>query len=315
MIKLDLITGFLGAGKTTFLKQYAKYLLGKDERICIIENDFGAINIDRVLLQDLEGDNCNLEMIVGGDGAEAHKRRLKTKLISMAMLGYNRVIIEPSGVFDVDEFFDLVYEEPLDRWYEIGNVIAILDPGVVKSLSVSSKKVLVSELAQAGAVLISRSEEYSKQIKDEAIEIVDQAMLELGCQHDLKEKLVMDKSFKSLDDTDYGRIIKCGFKQNSHKKVTTLGMDEYQTVFYFDFTMDSDKLKNALTELLNDNCCGNIHRVKGVVNTGEGNMVEINSTRYGMTTKPVNSERAILIVIGEDINVNELEKYLGKPTL
>ena len=33
----------------------------------------------------------------------------------------------PSGIFDVDEFFDVLRDEPLDRWYQLGNVIAIVD--------------------------------------------------------------------------------------------------------------------------------------------------------------------------------------------
>ena len=40
MIKIDLITGFLGSGKTTFLKQYAKYLMAQGKNIGILENDF-----------------------------------------------------------------------------------------------------------------------------------------------------------------------------------------------------------------------------------------------------------------------------------
>ena len=83
MVKIDLITGFLGSGKTTFIREYAKYLVSKGEKICIIENDYGAVNIDMVMLQELLGDNCNLEMIVGGDGKEAHRRRFKTKLIKL----------------------------------------------------------------------------------------------------------------------------------------------------------------------------------------------------------------------------------------
>ena len=48
----------------------------------------------------------------------------------MAMCGYDRVIVEPSGIYDVDEFFDGLREEPLDRWYEIGSVITIVDAGL-----------------------------------------------------------------------------------------------------------------------------------------------------------------------------------------
>ena len=61
MVKIDLITGFLGAGKTTFLKKYAEYLIAKGQNIGILENDFGAVNVDMMLLQDLMGDNCELK--------------------------------------------------------------------------------------------------------------------------------------------------------------------------------------------------------------------------------------------------------------
>ena len=77
MIKIDLITGFLGAGKTTFIKKYASYLMKQGKKIGILENDFGAINVDMLLLQDLEGDNCTLEMIAGGCDADCHRRRFK----------------------------------------------------------------------------------------------------------------------------------------------------------------------------------------------------------------------------------------------
>ena len=75
-----------------------------------------------MLLSDLRCDNCELEMVSGGCDRDCHRRRFKTKLISMGMCGYDRVLIEPSGIFDMDEFFDTLHEEPLDRWYEIGNV-------------------------------------------------------------------------------------------------------------------------------------------------------------------------------------------------
>ena len=66
MVKIDLITGFLGSGKTTFLKKYAKWLLEKGQKIGILENDFGAVNVDMLLLHELLGENCELEMIAGG---------------------------------------------------------------------------------------------------------------------------------------------------------------------------------------------------------------------------------------------------------
>ena len=127
MVQVDLITGFLGAGKTTFLRRYAAWWAGQGVKVCVLENDFGAVNVDAMLLQDLEARGVELETISGGCDCDTHQRRMRTKLISMAMRGFERVIVEPSGIFDVDEFFDVLRDEPLDRWYQLGNVIAIVD--------------------------------------------------------------------------------------------------------------------------------------------------------------------------------------------
>ena len=161
MVKIDLITGFLGSGKTTFIRKYASYLMSQGQNIGILENDYGAINVDMMLLSDLRGDNCELEMVSGGCDRDCHRRRFKTKLISMGMCGYDRVLIEPSGIFDMDEFFDTLHEEPLDRWYEIGNVIAIVDAKLDPNLSEQADYVLASEAANAGLIVLSRSQEAS----------------------------------------------------------------------------------------------------------------------------------------------------------
>ena len=49
MVQVDLITGFLGAGKTTFLRRYVRYLVAQGHNVCILENDFGAVNVDAML--------------------------------------------------------------------------------------------------------------------------------------------------------------------------------------------------------------------------------------------------------------------------
>ena len=158
MVQVDLITGFLGAGKTTFLRRYVRYLVAQGHNVCILENDFGAVNVDAMLVQDLLGPNCDLETISGGCDCDTHQRRMRTKLIAMAMRGFDRVVVEPSGIFDVDEFFDVLRDDPLDRWYHIGNVIAIVDAMLPETLSPQAEYVLASETANAGRVLVSRTQ-------------------------------------------------------------------------------------------------------------------------------------------------------------
>ena len=93
MVTIDLITGFLGSGKTTFIKKYAEYLMNQGLNIGILENDYGAVNVDMMLLQELEGEKCELEMIAGGCDKETHRRRFRTKLIAMGMCGYDRIFL------------------------------------------------------------------------------------------------------------------------------------------------------------------------------------------------------------------------------
>lgn len=315
MIKLDLITGFLGSGKTTFIKRYAEYLLKQGEKICIIENDFGAINVDMVLLKNLESDRCSLEMVVGGDGEVAHKRRLKTKLISMGMLGYDRVIIEPSGIYDVDEFFDLTYEEPLDRWYEIGNVIALVNPKQQMELSKQSRYILMSEVVDSGIVMISRSNEATDQEKMQLLETINKAMAEFGCKQELDEAKILDKPLGSLDEADYKRILSCGYKRISHIKIPVNQESQYQTIFFFDYEGEKEWLTDQISRIFNDPECGNVHRIKGIVKDCAGAVYEINSTSYEMKVDPIEAEKTVLIVIGEELSKENLAKYLGKPTL
>ena len=85
MITIDLLTGILGSGKTTFLREYARHWISRGEHIAILENDFGAVNVDVMMLQDLKCDTCEIAMITGGGDPDCHRRRFKTQLINLQM--------------------------------------------------------------------------------------------------------------------------------------------------------------------------------------------------------------------------------------
>ncbi|WP_026494913.1 GTP-binding protein [Butyrivibrio sp. WCD3002] len=327
MVKIDLVTGFLGSGKTTFIREYARYLLNKGEKICIIENDYGAVNVDMVLLQDLYGDNCNLEMIVGGDGKEAHRRRFRTKLISMGMSGYDRVIIEPSGIYDVDEFFDVLYDEPLDRWYEIGNVISIVDAKSVSELSGVSRYLFMSEIACAGKIVLSKlsQDTDAQNVMGKINEIM--AEFGLGCSGKSKapanepkgdkdefwfspEKHFIAKSFSDLTDSDFENIEKAGYRHASYVKLP-IEDEQYNPLFYFDVAMPEDKLRETATSLFKDEKAGHVIRIKGFVKTGENSQAELNATEKEISLTPIVSSKNVLIIIGEALDkayINDIFK-------
>lgn len=68
----------------------------------------------------------------------------------MGMCGYDRILVEPSGIYDVDEFFDVLRDEPLDKWYQIGSVITVVNAKSEKNLSEEARYLLASEAAHAG---------------------------------------------------------------------------------------------------------------------------------------------------------------------
>ena len=199
MIKVDLITGFLGAGKTSFLLRYAQYLMDQGLRIGILIYDHGAVNVDLPLLQELRGERCELETLAGGCDADCHRRRFRTKLITMGMSGYDRVLIEPSGVFDMDEFYDTLNESPLDRWYEAGSVIAIWDATLGEEDSPEADFFLASQAAGAGCLVLSKTQLATPERKAQSLVHLQNALKRIHAAPIPAER-ILDKNWDDLTE-------------------------------------------------------------------------------------------------------------------
>lgn len=300
MIKIDLITGFLGAGKTTFLKKYARYLLEQGLNIGILENDFGAVNVDMMLLKDLEGDHCELEMVSGGCDADCHRRRFKTKLIAMGMCGYDRVLVEPSGIFDVDEFFDELREEPLDQWYEIGSVIAVVDAGLEPELSREEEYVLASEVADAGCVILSRSHLVPEEKQKETIAHINRSMEQVKCSRRFEQEII-NKDWDFLTDADFEQIRNSGYVMADFAKLGFQKEEVFSSLSFLNVQIDEKKLRKIVEQLFASTEAGQVLRVKGFWQQ-DGQWMELNATSRSMTVGPVPAGQQVLIVIGENLS-------------
>lgn len=308
MVKVDLITGFLGSGKTTFIKKYVSYLIKQGLNIGILENDFGAINVDIMLLRELEGENCELEMVAGGCDKDCYRRRFKTKLIAMGMCGYDRVLIEPSGIFDVDDFFDALHEEPLDRWYQIGNVITVVDAGLDENLSKEADYVLASETASAGCVLLSKAQNALEDKIQGTIAHLNRALQEIHCPRILKEEVIC-KDWEDFTEEDYKKIMESGYQAEDYEKRYADQDEIFQTLFFMDEKIDALKAKNAVKRIFDDLDCGDVFRIKGFLKDGE-QWLELNATHHETTLKPIEAGQDVLIVIGERLNEEKIRDYL-----
>lgn len=311
MVKIDLITGFLGAGKTTFIRKYAKYLMDKGLSIGILENDYGAVNVDMMLLQDMSGDNCELEMVAGGCDYDCHRRRFKTKLISMGMCGYDRVIVEPSGIYDVDEFFDVLHEEPLDNWYEIGNVITIVDSKLDNDMSVHSDYMLACQLADAGSVILSRTKEADKSDIDNTIVHLNNALKNVRCSRVLDKEIIC-KDWDTFTEKDYEKILNSGYVMENYTKLFSQDDEGFQSVYYMNKKFTKDELQKIIKEVMDDKKCGNIFRVKGFMKISDNSWIQLNATHNEIRIEPIDKGQEVIIIIGEELDKQRLDKHFNK---
>lgn len=309
MKKIDLITGFLGSGKTTFIKKYVKYLLNKGEKICILINDFGAVNVDMMLLNELRSENCELEMVSGGCDKDCHKRRFKTKLIAMGMDDYTRVIVEPSGIFDVDEFFDALYDEPICNWYEIGNVIAIVDAGISTTpLSLASRYMLASEVSCAGVILLSKTQGNSQEVISTTKELIQNSLDEINCDRDITDSFI-DKEWGALTESDYDVISSASYKKASFIKKHYDDDDTYSSIYFLDKNFTIEKIRDIASKIFSNASYGNVMRIKGFT-LENGAYSEINATKESFSVSPINEGQDVLIIIGENLNEAKVQEII-----
>ena len=310
MVQVDLITGFLGSGKTTFIKKYAKYLIDQGLHIAILENDFGAINVDMMVLEEELGDQCELEMVVGGGDLDCHRRRFKTKLISMGMRGFDRILVEPSGIYDVDEFFDVLHEEPLDKWYEIGNVIALVNSKLENSLSKQSDYLLGCQVADAGKIILSRSSEATEEEINNTITHLNNTMSLIKCKRRFNKEDCLD--LETLNNDDFNSILHSGYELEGFIKMFFKKEEAFSIMFFMNQAITKEELIHATQSIFNDSECGKIFRIKGFIPENDL-WIELNATKDQITTETIAKGQEIIIVIGESLNKEKIEEYIKKP--
>ena len=250
-------------------------------------------------------------MVSGGCDADCHRRRFKTKLIAMGMCGYDRVIVEPSGIFDVDEFFDALREEPLDRWYEVGNVIAIVDANLEEHLSEEAEYILASEVANAGQIILSHADEVPAEQADAAVTHLNRALEQIKCPRRV-DKEVLRKSTLNLNEEDFDRLISCGYQMESYRKLDMEEKKGFESVYFMNVKMTEEQLKPAVEKLMNDRECGEIFRVKGFLQKEDGSWLQLNATHNGITMNPIEKGQEVIIVIGEELKEQAIKKYFLK---
>lgn len=167
MIKIDVISGFLGAGKTTLIKKlFASNL--KNEKVVLIENEFGEIGVDGAFLKDSGvqikeiNSGCICCSLVG-DFSKSMKEIVEK-------FSPDRIIIEPSGVGKLSDIIKAIekVEEPL----KINIVATVVDGGKCKMYFKNFGEFYDDQIKQANTVIVSKTDKLGEEKILAAVELI-----------------------------------------------------------------------------------------------------------------------------------------------
>ena len=167
-MKIDIYSGFLGAGKTTLIKKMIQEAYC-GEKLVLIENEFGEIGIDGGFLQDAGinitemNSGCICCSLVGDFG----------KALTQVIAEYHpdRIVIEPSGVGKLSDVVAAV-EKVTGNGVELGNTVAVVDAGKVKVYMKNFGEFYNNQVETAGTIILSRTDSIPQAKLDTAVALL-----------------------------------------------------------------------------------------------------------------------------------------------
>ena len=173
MTKIDIISGFLGAGKTTLIKKLIAEGLSS-EKLVLIENEFGEIGIDGGFLKEAGvqisemNSGCICCSLVGDF----------SKALDEVLAKYNpdRVIIEPSGVGKLSDVITAVQKIKHIDEVSLNNLVTVADATKTKMYMKNFKEFFNNQLESANTIILSRTQK----LPEEKLEVVIKQIKELN---------------------------------------------------------------------------------------------------------------------------------------
>lgn len=308
MIKVDIFSGFLGAGKTYLIKKLIENNI-YNESVAIIENEFGEVSIDALVLKDT---NIKIKEInsgcicceVTGDFKEAVLEVINNYHVE-------RIIIEPSGVAKLSDILKVFKEKELKNTVKVDNVITVIDPNKFDLYINNFKDFYKDQIVNAKNIVISRSEK----AKEELI-------------LDVKGKIrKINSSIKIIEgnlDSNLVEVVnkeKAVLKINENKNVkgklgtviTSKAKDLFETfVIYPNNILSKSELNSKFKFISSSNIFGEVLRAKGVVKLNDGSFGQFDFVKDEFEIRKINSnEKSVISFIGTNLNKKDLEKFFN----
>lgn len=169
MTKIDVFSGFLGAGKTTLIKKLLKEALDAS-KVVLIENEFGEIGIDGGFLKEAGieikemNSGCICCSLVGDFGSSLKE--------VIEQYHPERILIEPSGVGKLSDVMKAVQDVDTDVEVQLNSAVAIVDANKCKMYAKNFGEFFLNQIEHAGTIILSRTADISEAKLNAAMEII-----------------------------------------------------------------------------------------------------------------------------------------------
>lgn len=305
MTKIDIFSGFLGAGKTTLIKKLLKEALA-GTKVVLIENEFGQIGIDGGFLKDsgIEIKEMNSGCIccsLVGDFGTSLKEVLDT-------YQPERILIEPSGVGKLSDVMKAVQDVHTDVEVQLNSAVAVVDASKAKMYVRNFGEFFINQIEHAGTIILSRTADISKEKLEQCVELIREhnpkATIITTPWDELDGKMILEtiegakdleaelmEEVKNLHEEhehhhdhdheehehhhDHGEECTCGCHDHDHDHHGHHHADEVFTSWGVEgpAAYTKEEIENILEELDRESEYGFILRAKGMVPAGDGTWV------------------------------------------
>jgi len=169
MTRIDIVSGFLGAGKTTLIKKLLSEALS-GQKVVLIENEFGEIGVDGGFLKEAGieikemNSGCICCSLVGDFGTSLQE--------VMKTYAPERILIEPSGVGKLSDVMKAVQDVDMGEDVQLNSAVAVVDASKAKMYIKNFGEFFINQIEHAGTIILSRTQNISEEKLNKAIELI-----------------------------------------------------------------------------------------------------------------------------------------------
>lgn len=309
-IMIDIFSGFLGAGKTFLIKKLIKDGV-YEESIAIIENEFGEVSIDALILRE---SNIKIKEInsgcicceVTGDFKDAVLEVIKK---------YNptRVIVEPSGVAKLTDIVKVFKDEKLRDKVQIDNIITVIDPEKFELYITNFKDFYEDQILNTKKIVLSRTQNINNEKLDDIF---------LKIRKINKRAVIISDNWSKVNGKDIlsntnFRSVNINEKKDLNPKLRAIKDNKAKEVFesfaiYPNRKISKSELVSKFNFISSSKEFGDVLRAKGVVKLTDGNFGQFDFVKDEFEIRKIDSSRSSVIsFIGVNLNKKDLQNLFS----